>query len=90
MITLANGKKVLPAHIVNEFDCGCVIVSEFTAGAGCKIVEYCPIHAAAPDLLAACEDALKKLNWPIYTEKEKLTMRPCREKLEVAIAKAKP
>jgi len=55
MITLANGKKVLPAHIVNEFDCGCVIVSEFTAGAGCKIIEYCPIHAAAPDLLQACE-----------------------------------
>ena len=41
------------------------------------------------DLLAACEDALKKLTWPIYTDKEIQAMKPCREKLKVAIENAK-
>ena len=39
------------------------------------------------ELRKACEDALKKLNWPIYTEREKLKMKSCREKLKAAIAK---
>ena len=42
------------------------------------------------DLIEACEDALKKLTWPIYTDKEIQTMKPCRERLEAAINKAKP
>ena len=48
-----------------------------------------PLLSINKELLVASEDALKKLNWPIYTEREKLKMKPCREKLETAIKKAK-
>ncbi len=51
-------------------------------------IVQCPLCEAAPDLLAACRDALKKLNWPIYTKTETLTLKPCKERLEVAIIKA--
>jgi len=39
-------------------------------------------------LIDACKDALKKLEWPIYTKKEIKTMRPCRERLRAALDRA--
>ena len=46
--------------------------------------------AAAPELLEACEDALKKLEWPICTNNDILSMKDCRVRLKAIIAKATP
>ena len=46
------------------------------------------LFKAAPALLEACKDALKKLEWPIYTKDEIKTMEPCRDRLKAAIAAA--
>jgi hypothetical protein len=48
-----KGNKINEAYIVNSFDCGCRIVSEFPSGRGCNIIEYCPKHKAAPDMYEA-------------------------------------
>jgi len=39
------------SHILNSFDCGCAVLSEFERGLGQKFILYCAKHAAAPDLL---------------------------------------
>ena len=40
---------------LNIYACGCWI---HRGSAGEQCIEWCPLHAAAPDLAAACEDAL--------------------------------
>lgn len=50
-------------YTVNEFDCGCLIRSEFKGGAGQKWISYCRTHKDAPELVKALE-AIKSLNLP--------------------------
>ncbi len=78
--------KPKPKHtIADNFPAG-----GLTATEPCMHCEnYGELEQQRDDLLAACEDALSKLNWPIYTDNEKLTMKPCREKLKREITKAK-
>lgn len=78
-------------HTPNELDAKAVHVKALSRELCTHSSEYialaCNSHEA---LLAACEDALRKLEWPIYTDNEIQKMKPCRDRLKAAIQKGKP
>ncbi len=61
----------------NEYNCGCWIRYD---NAGAYLIEWCPLHKAAPDLLEACKMALSCM----APEDDDITAR----KLRQAISKA--
>jgi len=44
-------------HILQRLTCGCVIMRSTSRAGGAYLV-HCDLHAAAPALLAACEEAM--------------------------------
>ncbi len=51
-----------PGYIVNSFECGCRIESEFLGGMGAKVIEYCPQHKAAPDMYEALKELMQAVD----------------------------
>lgn len=43
---------------VNRFGCGCIIISEFPNGLGCKTIEYCAMHGGAEFLYKQASNVL--------------------------------
>ena len=70
--------------------CGCKIIGNGTIPHPLEI-EWCPKHAAAPDLLAACEAMLAAMDGSNYGYRDEMRRRnDARKAARTAIAKAKP
>lgn len=54
---IANGLK--RGELLVTLDCGCTVIQDRTADA---YIIYCSKHAAAPDLLEACQAIMKAIS----------------------------
>jgi hypothetical protein len=48
-------------YVLNEYDCGCRIVSEFKGGLGFKIIKWCELHKNAEQTKKELDKAKRKL-----------------------------
>ena len=72
----------------HKFPCGCVFSDGHESFGG--QLSFCPLHAAASDLLATCEFTLPALEWAAtHMDGNMVQFNDCLAVLRAAIAKAK-